>query len=51
MCESGTEHRLVRARIADGEWGLNDVTQVRIDLASELPVEPYAARGQSVPFW
>ena len=36
---------LVRARIADGEWGLNDVTQVRIDLASELPVEPYAARG------
>ena len=31
---------LVRARIADGEWGLNDVTQVRIDLASELPVEP-----------
>ena len=36
---------LVRARIADGEWGLNDVTQVSIDLASELPVEPYAARG------
>ena len=25
--------------------GLNDVTQVRIDLASELSVEPYAARG------
>lgn len=36
---------LVRARIAEGSWGLNDVADARIELASELPVEPYAARG------
>ncbi|GAB3647721.1 sulfate adenylyltransferase subunit 1 [Corynebacterium nasicanis] len=31
--------------IAPAAWGLNDIAHVRIDVAADLPVEPYAARG------
>ncbi|MBF6842091.1 sulfate adenylyltransferase, partial [Acinetobacter baumannii] len=30
---------------APESYGLNDIAHVRIDVASELPVEDYAARG------
>ncbi|HJD78836.1 MAG TPA: GTP-binding protein [Corynebacterium pollutisoli] len=31
--------------IAPADCGLNDIAHVRIDVAADLPVEPYAARG------
>ncbi|MDO4911621.1 MAG: GTP-binding protein [Corynebacterium sp.] len=36
---------VVRARITNGEITTNGLDQVDIQLASDLPVEPYAARG------